>query len=401
MPLCPRVVQRTANTTETGVLNVHEWMKGELSGMVEIIQAALARLRDILDWAPNTVVGALILALAAIIALLLHSAVAKLLQRIVRRRHPYLAGILTGTRRLSQAALVIAALFIALPVAPFAPEIETSMATALLIAAIVLIGWIAITTSHVLADLYLLQFRLDVADNMLARKHVTQVRVLRRVVDTLLIMVTVGAVLMTFEPVRQFGVSLFASAGVAGLVVGLAARPVLSNLIAGIQLAVTQPICIDDAIVIENEFGNVEEITSTYVVVRLWDLRRMIVPLTYFIEKPFQNWSREFTSLIGTVLIDVDFTTPVDRVRAKAEEIAKASPLWDGNLIKLQVTDFDAETMELRVIATARSASDAFDLRCELREKLIAYLQTELPGSLPRRRQEAAGAVAAAPPASH
>jgi len=368
--------------------------------MVEIIQQALARLRDILGWAPNTVVGALILVLAAVIALLLHGAVARLIQRIVRRRHPYLAGILSATWRLGQAALVIAALFIALPVAPFTSEIETSLATALLIAAIVLIGWIAITISHVLADLYLLQFKLDVADNMLARKHVTQVRVLRRVVDTLLIMVTVGAVLMTFEPVRQFGVSLFASAGVAGLIVGLAARPVLSNLIAGIQLAVTQPIRIDDAIVIENESGNVEEITSTYVVVRLWDLRRMIVPLTYFIEKPFQNWSRESTSLIGTVLIDVDFTTPVDRVRAEAEEIVKASPLWDGNLIKLQVTDSNAETMELRMIATARSASDAFDLRCELREKLLAYLQAELPGSLPRRRQEAAGAVAAAPPAS-
>ena len=163
----------------------------------------------------------------------------------------------------------------------------------LLIAAIVLIGWIAITASHIVADLYLLRFRLDVADNLLARKHVTQVRVLRRVVDTLLIIVTVGAALMTFEPVRQYGVSLFASAGVAGLVVGLAARPVLSNLIAGIQLAVTQPIRIDDAVVVENESGRVEEITSTYVVVRLWDLRRMIVPLTYFIEKPFQNWTRE------------------------------------------------------------------------------------------------------------
>ena len=367
--------------------------------MVEIIQQALSSLRDILGWAPNTVVGTVILALAAVIALLLHAVVAKLIQRIVRRRHPYLAGILAGTRRLGQAALVIAALFIALPVTPFAPEIEASVATVLLIAAIVLIGWIAITVSHLLADLYLLQFKLDVADNMLARKHVTQVRVLRRVVDTLLIMVTVGAVLMTFEPVRQFGVSLFASAGVAGLVVGFAARPVLSNLIAGIQLAMTQPIRIDDVIVIENEFGNVEEITSTYVVVRLWDLRRMIVPLTYFIERPFQNWSRESTTLIGTVLIRVDYTTPVDRIRAKAEEIAKASPLWDGTLIKLQVTDSDAETMELRIIATARSAGDAFELRCELREKLISCLQAELPGSLPRRRQEAAGA-AAAPSAS-
>jgi small-conductance mechanosensitive channel len=336
------------------------------------------------------------LAIAVVIALLLHGAVARLIQRFVRRRHPYVAGVLAGTWRLGQIGFMIAALFIALPVAPFDRDITTGLAYVLLIATIVLVGCIVITATHIMADLYLLRFRLDVADNLLARKHVTQVRVLRRVVDTLLIIVTIGAVLMTFEPVRQYGVSLFASAGVAGLVVGFAARPVLSNLIAGIQLAMTQPIRIDDAVLVENEFGNVEEITATYVVLRLWDLRRMIVPLTYFIEKPFQNWSRESTSLIGTVLLEVDYTTPVDRVRAKAEEITKASPLWDGNLIKLQVTDSDAMTMELRVIATARSAGDAFDLRCELREKLIAYLQAELPGSLPHRRQETLGAGMAA-----
>jgi small-conductance mechanosensitive channel len=366
--------------------------------MVELIQDALTRLRGFLDWAPNTIVGAIILALAAMAALVVHAAVARLFARLVRRRHPYLAGVLAGTRRLGQIAFVIAAVFIALPVAPFSLATMAIIAYGLLIATIILIGWMVITTTHILADLYLLRFRLDVADNLLARKHVTQVRVLRRVVDTLLIIVTIGAVLMTFEPVRQYGVSLFASAGVAGLVVGFAARPVLSNLIAGIQLAMTQPIRIDDAVLVENEFGNIEEITATYVVLRLWDLRRMIVPLTYFIEKPFQNWSRESTSLIGTVLLKVDYTTPVERLRAKAEEIVKASPLWDGDLIKLQVTDADALTMELRVIATARSSGDAFDLRCELREKLIAYLQAELPNALPHRRQEAIN-VAASPPA--
>ena len=368
--------------------------------MVETIQEALARLRDFLNWAPNNVSGALILILAAALALLLHSVIARLIERLVRRRHPYLAGVLTGTRRLGQIALVIAALFIALPVAPFDSTITTTLAYLLLIATIILIGTIIITTTHIVADLYLLQFRLDVADNLLARKHVTQVRVLRRVVDTLLIIVTIGAVLMTFEPVRQYGVSLFASAGVAGLVVGFAARPVLSNLIAGIQLAMTQPIRIDDSVLVENEFGNIEEITATYVVIRLWDLRRMIVPLTYFIEKPFQNWSRESTSLIGAVLLKVDYTTPVDRVRTKAEEIVKASPLWDGGLIKVQVTDADALTMELRVIVTARSSGDAFDLRCELREKLIAYLQAEFPNALPHRRQEtiAPADAAAVPP---
>ena len=363
--------------------------------MVETIQGALTQIRDFFDWAPNNVTGAIILALAAVVAWLIHNAVARLVRRFLKPRQPYLAGVLAGTKRLGQIGLLIVALFIALPAAPFDREIATSLATVLLIAAIVLVGWTAITVAHIFADLYLLRFRLDVADNLLARKHVTQVRVLRRVVDTLLIIVTVGAVLMTFEPVRQYGVSLFASAGVAGLVVGFAARPVLSNLIAGIQLAMTQPIRIDDAVLVENEFGNVEEITATYVVLRLWDLRRMIVPLTYFIEKPFQNWSRESTSLIGTVLLKVDYTTPVDRVRAKAEEIVKASPLWDGGLIKLQVTDADAMTMELRVIVTARSSGDAFDLRCELREKLIAYLQAEFPLALPHRRQEAIVAPAA------
>ena len=190
-------------------------------------------------------------------------------------------------------ALLIFALFVALPATPFDADTTTVIARILLLATIAVVGWAAIAAVNMSAELYLRRFRLDTADNLLARKHLTQVRVLTRTVNTLLVMVTVGVALMTFEPVRQYGVSLFASAGVAGLVAGLAARPVLSNLIAGIQLATTQPIRIDDGIIVENESGRVEEITSTYVVIRLWDLRRMIVPLTYFIEKPFQNWTRE------------------------------------------------------------------------------------------------------------
>ena len=294
----------------------------------------------------------------------------------------------TGTRQLTRLAFLIVALFVALPVAPFDPGVASGLAHLLLVLGIVLIGWIAITASHIVAELYLQRFALDVDDNLLARKHVTQVRVLQRVVVTLLIIVTVAAALMTFESVRHYGVSLFASAGVAGLVVGLAARPVLSNLIAGIQLAVTQPIRIEDAVVIENESGRIEEITSTYVVVRLWDMRRMIVPLTYFIEKPFQNWTRESANQISAVHVNVDYTTPVDRVRQKAEEIVKASPLWDGNLVKLHVTESDAQSMQLRIIASARSSGDAFELRCEIREKLIGFLQSELPQALPRQRQQ-------------
>jgi small-conductance mechanosensitive channel len=205
---------------------------------------------------------------------------------------------------------------------------------------------------------------------------------------TLIVVVTLSAVLMTFEPVRQYGVSLFASAGAAGLIAGLAARPVLSNLIAGIQIATTQPIRIDDQVVVENETGRIEEITSTYVVIRLWDMRRLIVPLSYFIEKPFQNWTRDSTNLIGSVFLYVDFSAPVDVIRAKLLEIVQASKLWDGQVAKLQVTDAKESGIELRALASARSAGDAFDLRCEIREQLIGFLQKEHAGALPRARQE-------------
>ena len=179
---------------------------------------------------------------------------------------------------------------------------------------------------------------------------------------------------------RQYGVSLFASAGVAGIVAGLAARPVLTNLIAGVQLAMTQPIRIDDAVVVENEWGTIEEITSTYVVVRLWDWRRMIVPLSYFIEKPFQNWTRENSSLIGSAFLYVDYRAPVGVIRDKLHEIVKASKNWDGSVVNLQVTDAKESTIELRCLMSARSAGQAFDLRCEVREKLVDFLQKHHPG---------------------
>jgi small-conductance mechanosensitive channel len=193
---------------------------------------------------------------------------------------------------------------------------------------------------------------------------------------------------MTFEPVRQYGVSLFASAGVAGLVIGLAARPLLSSLIAGVQIAMTQPIRLDDAVVVEGEMGTVEDITSTYVVIRLWDLRRLIVPLSYFIEKPFQNWTHRGSAIVGAVTVHVDYTVPVERVREKVLEIVKASALWDGELVKLQMIEAGDHSVQLRALVSAPNASASSDLRCELREKLIAFLQAEYPHALPRSRNE-------------
>jgi small-conductance mechanosensitive channel len=360
--------------------------------VLDAVQRGMTGLRDTLAWAPDNAVGALLLALAALIALSIHRTILRLLRRLLRDRHPYMRSFLAWTVGLTRMALLVLGLSLMLPLTPLDAETVAIIGRILLLATIIIIGWAAIATVNMSAELYLMRFRLDSTDNVLARKHLTQVRVLTRTVNTLLVLVTVGAALMTFEPVRQYGVSLFASAGVAGLVAGLAARPVLSNLIAGIQLAMTQPIRIDDGVLVENEYGRVEEITSTYVVVRLWDLRRLIVPLTYFIEKPFQNWTRESSSLVGAALIHVDYTAPIDRIREKLTEVVSASKLWDGNVVKLQVVEAKESSLELRAIASARTSSDAFDLRCEIREKLIGWMQQEIPTALPRTRQEAVAA---------
>jgi small-conductance mechanosensitive channel len=209
-----------------------------------------------------------------------------------------------------------------------------------------------------------------------------------RALDVLIVLITIAFALMTFDAVRQFGVTLFASAGVAGIIAGLAARPVLTNFLAGVQIAVAQPIRIDDAVIVENESGNVEDITFSYVVVRLWDLRRMVVPLSYFIEKPFQNWTRTGGELIGSVFFYVDHTAPIDAIRDKLAEIASQSKFWNGKVVSLQVSDCKDATIELRALVSANSASAVWDLRCEVREKVVDFLQREYPSALPRRRYE-------------
>jgi small-conductance mechanosensitive channel len=196
--------------------------------------------------------------------------------------------------------------------------------------------------------------------------------------------------LVTFESVRQYGVSLFASAGVVGLAVGLAARPVLSNLIAGIQIAMTQPIRLEDAVVVENEFGWIEEIAAAYVVVRVWDQRRLVVPLSYFIEKPFQNWTLQRPELIGTVDLYLDYAARVDRIREKLDEIVSLSPLWDRRVAKLQVADANETTIMVRALVSAKDAGALGDLRNEVRERLLSFLRDEHPEALPRRRAEVA-----------
>ena len=201
--------------------------------------------------------------------------------------------------------------------------------------------------------------------------------------------------LMTFESVRQLGTSILASAGIAGIVVGFAAQRSIATLLAGFQIAMTQPIRLDDVVIVENEWGRIEEITLTYVAVRIWDQRRLILPITYFIEQPFQNWTRTSADILGTVFLYVDYRAPLDAIRAELDRILQASPSWDGKVKGLQVTNAQEQTLEIRALASAADASLAWDLRCEVREKLVQFLQRHHPESLPRIRAELQPAIAA------
>src|SRR5712675_842524 len=261
------------------------------------VQALLQRT---FGFVPEWVIGLGLVCLAIVCALLVHRIVVALAKRAIGLRRSIAIPILDATTGPTRLAVCLAAVAFVLPLAPLSDELRDTLTHLFVVASIALIGWILIRAVDLTATRYLQRFRLDIEENFLARKHVTQVRVFKRVIDTLVIIVAVSTALMTFDSVRQYGVSLFASAGAAGLVVGLAARPLLSNLIAGVQIAITQPIRVEDQVVVEGEFGSIETITSTYVVVRLWDLRRIILPLTYFIEKPFQNWTYASSEQIGS-----------------------------------------------------------------------------------------------------
>ncbi len=345
-------------------------------------------------WLPNWCLSLIVIGCAIGLGLIGHRILYNALTRFVESRDLFWRSLVSRTQRPARFAIEVAALAFAVSIAPLTPLQASILRHGLLVCFIALVAWMTTTAMRIWTTLYLRRFKLDSEDNLLARKFVTQSRIIGRVANLLVVLVASAAILMTFDPVRQYGVSLLASAGAAGIVVGLALQPVLKNLFAGIQLAVTQPIRIDDALLVEGEWGNVEEITATYVVVKLWDWRRMILPLGYFIEHPFQNWTRESSALIGTVMIYLDYSVPVSVIRAKAEEIAAASSLWDHRVINVAVTDFRDTVMEIRILVSASNAGRTFDVRCEMREKLIDFIQRDYPTALPQIRLDAAGAAA-------
>jgi len=257
------------------------------------------------------------------------------------------------------------------------------------IAIIAVVTWLGLRA--VKATQHYVQVRnpTDVADNLLARRIQTQTQVLTQSLSVLVLILGTAGILMTFPSVRQFGASLLASAGLAGLVAGFAARPVLGNMIAGIQIAITQPIRLDDVVIIENEWGRIEEITGSYVVVRIWDSRRLVVPLQWIIENPFQNWTRQTSELIGTVFFWLDYSVPLAAFREEAERLCKQVPhLWDGEVFVVQVTECSERAMQVRVLASSADSGKNWDLRCHLRENLLVYVQRHYPESLPRLRAE-------------
>lgn len=298
------------------------------------------------------------------------------------------SSLLRHSERPTKLLLPLVAVILVLPLLPAKASVVDPLNHAVGLALIGAIAWLIVAMVDVLEDLAKAKYRIDVEDNLNARRLRTQVQVLRRSVVVIIGIIALGAMLMTFPSIRRIGESLFASAGLAALIAGLAARPTLTSLIAGIQIALTEPIRIDDVVIVDGEWGRIEEICTTYVVVCIWDQRRLVVPLNYFIEQPFQNWTRQSANLLGTVYLYTDYSVPVEDVRTALRSILERSGKWDGEVCGLQVTNTTSQVMELRALMSAPDSSVAWDLRCFVREELIRFVREHYPDSLPRTRAD-------------
>ena len=331
-------------------------------------------------------------ALALLAAALLYAVASRILRRLAAP-HTMPRTLLRHALRPSRWVLGMFALHLALRGAEDTLPGMAGMRHATTVALIMAMTWLALSAVRAVADVIVESNPADVADNLDARRIRTQANVLARAVMVLISVIGLSAALMTFPEIRQFGASLLASAGAAGLVVGFAAKPVLGNLLAGLQIAMTQPIRLDDVVIVEGEWGRIEEIAASYVVVRIWDERRLIVPLQWFIEHPFQNWTRSSSRILGSVFIWLDYGTPLEPLREEARRICQASPEWDGRLCLVQVTEAGERAMQIRVLVSAADSSLTWDLRCKLREGLIDFIRANHPQSLPLLRAVVTGPV--------
>ncbi|WP_231993258.1 mechanosensitive ion channel family protein [Mitsuaria sp. 7] len=336
---------------------------------------------DLMLWG-QLLLGALVIIAGA---LLLHAILRPIAQRLTRFS-PLLSAVVQRCDNPARWALPMIGLLIAAQGVPDTMPGINGVQHLLGVLCIVAIAAVAAGAITGVANGVALMNPADVEDNLAARRIQTQTKVLARVAKGAVMLTALAFILMTFPRAKQVGASLLASAGIAGLVFGLAAKSVFGNLLAGLQIAMAQPIRLDDVLIIQGEWGRVEEITSTYVVLKIWDERRLVIPLQWFIENPFQNWTRTSSSILGTVMLWVDFTLPVNELRDKATTMCKSSAHWDGRVCGVQVVETTERTMQIRVLVSAKDSGKAFDLRCELREGLIAWLQKTHPQSLPRVR---------------
>jgi small-conductance mechanosensitive channel len=333
------------------------------------------------------------LGVTVIVALLIAIAVHRLARALLWRvsdGHPMAREMLRQARAPMGWLVPLLVLVVALRTRPEAASLHlaATLAQGLAIALVAAVTWLGVRCINAVEYFFSRRFPVDTKDNLRARRVLTQARVLGRSASVLLILIGLAACLMMVPGVREIGTSLLASAGLAGLAVGLAAKPVLSNLIAGLQIAITQPIRLDDVVIIQGEWGRIEEITGTYVVVRIWDERRLVVPLNWFIENPFQNWTRTSAQLIGTVYLWLDYRVPLEPLREEVKRLCRAAPQWDGRVCVLQVTDANEHAIQLRILASSADSSSNWDLRCFVREGVITFVQQRYPQSLPRLRAQ-------------
>jgi len=330
-----------------------------------------------------------ILAVAVVLGLILHFILFTAMGRVARRTQAIFDdSFVKHLRRPLQLLVPLLVVSFVLSALTISPRILAVLKQLLSLGIITSVAWLVVRTTNVLDDVVLNRYRIDERDNLQARKIYTQLQVFKRIVVVVVSILALATMLLTFDKVRQLGTGILASAGVVGIILGLSAQRTIGTILAGLQIAITQPIRLDDVVIVENEWGRIEEITFTYVVVRIWDLRRLVLPITYFIEKPFQNWTRVTADILGTVFLYVDYTVPVQPIREELRRILKGSSYWNGNAWGLQVTDSTDRAVELRALMSASDASSAWNLRCEVREKLIEYIQKNYPDGLPKVRAE-------------
>lgn len=339
------------------------------------------------DWA----IGITLICLAILLSLFAHDIFFRLLGRF-RPKHPVDRPLVVGaTHRLKRPArwiVILTALGFALPWIPISSSYTSVTHKALGILWFLALGWLMVSSVYMVEDLLLRRYDIGASDNLRARRVRTQMQFMRRISIFLLLLVDAGLILSLFHDSKiwHYGAGLLASAGLASLVLATAAKSTASNLLAGLQIAFTEPIRIDDVVVVQGQWGRIEEITTSYVVVAIWDQRRLIVPLSYFIENSFENWTRNSSDILGTSFLYVDYSVPVEALRQEFTSILDASPLWDRRVNALQVTNLSERTMEIRCLLSARNSSDQFDLRCIVREKMIDFIQKNYPDAFPRTR---------------